>query len=126
MVGQVRSLLSNLVDALKYLLDDLLALFRGSVVVKVGILVGETQDAYVVNRPGLRSLLMVRNCAIHVHVVNHDNVRFLKSNAMRSHVAIEGDGDVCQNLSSEQRNLEGMVRMRRQEVNDEGRCQLIL
>lgn len=126
MVGQVRSLPLNRFDALTYLLDDILALFRGSVVIKVGILVGEAQDAYVVNCPGLGSLLMVRNRAVHVHVINHDNVRFLKSNAMRSHVAIEGKGDVCQNLSSEQRNLEGMVRMRRQEVNDEGRCQLIL
>ena len=114
------------VDALAYLLDDRLALFRGSVIVKVGILVGETQDAYVVNCPGLGSLLMVRNRAVHVHVVNHDNVRLLKSNAVRGHVVIEDNGDVCQNLSFEQRSLEGVVRMERQEVNDEGRCQLIL
>jgi hypothetical protein len=60
-----------------YLLDDCFALLRRKVVVELSILIGETQNANVVNGPGLGSLLIVRAGVLVVQVVNHDNIRLL-------------------------------------------------
>lgn len=60
-----------------YLVDDCFALLRRKVVIEISILMGETQNANVVNGPGLRSLLIVRAGVFHTQVVNHYDIRLL-------------------------------------------------
>jgi hypothetical protein len=74
-----------------YLLDDCFALLRRKIVVELSILISETQDANVVNGPGLRSLFIVRAGVLVVQVINHDNIRLLHTVChVDSEVGIKG------------------------------------